>query len=253
MKNDSKGIGLHWKIIIGMVLGIIWAFLSIIFGWNNFTADWIGPFGSIFIRALKFIAIPLVMFSIIVGISSLKDIAKLGRIGAKTLGLYLITTVLAVSIGLIFVNIAKPGHAISEDQQIHNRISYELWVKSTNGAVEFKDDIRISEDPQYAAIVESISGQAVELDEKVANVQNEVKAKKDAGPLAALVDMVPENIVLSLGNPKLMLQVIVFAIFFGICLLFIPEEKSGSVVKLFDGINEVFLKTEVCLRLNSTI
>ncbi|MCB9223287.1 MAG: dicarboxylate/amino acid:cation symporter [Crocinitomicaceae bacterium] len=242
MKKESKGLALHWKIIIGMLLGIIWAFLSINFGWNDFTADWIGPFGTIFIRALKFIAIPLVMFSIIVGISSLKDISKLGRIGAKTLAIYLLTTVLAVSIGLLFVNIAKPGHAISKEQQIQNRISYELWVKSTNGAVEFKDDIRYTEDPQYAAIVAEMSGQEMVVDSEVAKVQEQVSANKDAGPLNALVDMVPENIMISLSNPKLMLQVIVFSIFFGICLLFVPTDKSEPVVKLFDGINEVFLK-----------
>ncbi|UKN02651.1 dicarboxylate/amino acid:cation symporter [Paracrocinitomix mangrovi] len=241
-KEKSKGLALHWKILIGMALGIVWAFISIYKGFNEFTNDWIAPFGTIFIRALKFIAIPLVMFSIIVGISSLHDIKKLGRVGAKTLGVYLITTVLAVSIGLIFVNIARPGDAISEEQKIHNRIEYELWVKSLDGAVEFKDDIRLSEDPKYAAIVEKISGEEVVVDENVAKVQSAADANKDAGPLSALVDMVPENIVLSLGNPKLMLQVIVFSIFFGICLLFITTEKSAPVIKVFDGINEVFLK-----------
>ena len=240
-KEKKKGLALHWKIIIGMVLGIGWAMLSISQGWNEATQDWIAPWGTIFIRALKFIAIPLVMFSIIVGISSLHDITKLGRVGLKTLGVYLITTILAVSTGLIFVNVAKPGNAISDEQKIHNRIEYELWVKSKED-IQFKDDIRLSEDPQYSSVVEDITGKEAEVDEKVASVQSEVEANKEAGPLAALVDMVPENIVLSLGNPKLMLQVIVFAIFFGICLLFIPSDKSGPVIKTFDGINEVFLK-----------
>ena len=160
MKKESKGLALHWKIIIGMVLGIVWAFLSISNGWNEFTSDWISPFGTIFIRALKFIAIPLVMFSIIVGISSLKDITKLGRVGAKTLGIYLVTTILAVSVGLIFVNFAQPGNAISKDQRIKNRITYELWVKSLDGDVAFKDDLRYSEDPKYAALTQEISASA---------------------------------------------------------------------------------------------
>jgi Na+/H+-dicarboxylate symporter len=244
MENEpqkKKGLALHWKIIIGMVLGIVWAYLSIANGWNDFTDDWIAPFGTIFIRALKFIAIPLVMFSIIVGISSLKDINKLGRVGLKTLSVYLVTTVLAVSIGLIFVNLVRPGDAISEDQKIHNRIEYELWVKS-EAEIDFKDDIRLSEDPKYAAITSEIAGMEVVVNDKVAAVQSKADENQEAGPLAALVDMVPENIILSLGNPKLMLQVIVFAIFFGVCLLFIPEEKNGPVIKLFDGINEVFLK-----------
>lgn len=224
-----------------MAAGIIWAYFSISEGFNEFTKDWVAPFGTIFIRALKFIAIPLVMFSIIVGISSLKDITKLGRIGAKTLATYLVTTVLAVTIGLVFVNVAKPGNSISEDQRIKNRISYELWVKATDG-VEFKDELRYSEDPAYAQVITELSGAEVVVNEKVDNVSQEIAAKKDASPLAPLVEMVPENIVLSLGNPKLMLQVIVFAIFFGICMLFIPEDRSAPVINLFDGINEVFLK-----------
>lgn len=243
MKNkEKKGLALHWKIIIGMVLGIGWAFISISQGLNDFTQDWIAPFGTIFIRALKFIAIPLVMFSIIVGIASLHDITKLGRVGFKTLGVYLITTVVAVSVGLIFVNVSKPGKAVSKDQLVYNRITYELWVKSQDGAIEFKDDMRLSEDPQYAQVVAEIQGSEVVIDETVAKVQAEAEASQEAGPLAPLVDMVPENLILSLGNPKLMLQVIVFAIFFGICLLFVPGNKSEFVIKTFDGINEVFLK-----------
>lgn len=88
-------LALHWKIIIGLVLGIIWAFAASALGWNEFTKNWIDPFGVIFIRLLKFIAVPLVLFSIISGISELKDISKLGRLGAKTLGIYLITTISA--------------------------------------------------------------------------------------------------------------------------------------------------------------
>lgn len=249
MKKESKGLALHWKIIIGMVLGIAWAFLSISNGWNEFTSDWISPFGTIFIRALKFIAIPLVMFSIIVGISSLKDITKLGRVGAKTLGVYLVTTVLAVSVGLVFVNFAQPGNAISKEQRIKNRITYELWVKSLDGDVAFKDDLRYSEDPRYAAITQEISQSEIVVSDQVKDIQSKADANKDAGPLAPLVDMVPENLILSLGNPKLMLQVIVFSIFFGICMLFIPESKSEPVVKLFDGINDVFLKmVEIVMR-----
>lgn len=149
---------------------------------------------------------------------------------------------IAVTVGLIFVNLAKPGNAISEEQRIHNRINYELWVESMDGAVDYKDDLRYAQDPQYAAIVQEIHGATPQVDSKIEDIKAKAQENKDAGPLAALVEMVPENIVLSLGNPKLMLQVIVFAIFFGICALFIPEEKSGPVIKLFDGINEVFLK-----------
>ena len=100
---------LHWKIIIGLFLGIAWAFVSSALGWNDFTQNWIEPFGTIFIRLLKFIAVPLVLFSIIGGVSGLKDISRLGKMGGKTLLFYLLTTVIAVSLGLAFVNIIQPG------------------------------------------------------------------------------------------------------------------------------------------------
>jgi len=239
--GKKKGLALHWKIIIGMVLGIIWAYLSIAFGWNDFTKNWISPFGDMFIRALKFIAIPLVLFSIIVGVSSLKDISKLGRVGAKTLSAYLLTTVIAVTVGLLFVNIANPGGAISQDQKIKNRITYELWANSTEG-IKIKDDLRYSEDPQYQSLVGQIAGEEVVEDEKITKLKETVANKEASGPLDALVNMIPDNLIVSLQNPKLMLQVIFFAIFFGICMLFIPAEKSAPVIKVFDGINEVFLK-----------
>ena len=101
MMKTLKPIPLHWKIMIGLVLGIIWALLASYFGLNEFTKNWIDPFGTIFIRLLKFIAVPLVMFSIISGVAGLSDVSKLGRMGAKTLGMYLLTTVAAVGVGLL--------------------------------------------------------------------------------------------------------------------------------------------------------
>ena len=95
-----KNLPLHIKIVIGLILVVLWAFISSFLGWNTFTINWIDPFGAIFIRLLKFIAVPLVLFSIISGISGLTDISKLGRMGVKTLGLYLVTTIVAVLVGL---------------------------------------------------------------------------------------------------------------------------------------------------------
>ena len=118
-----RKLALHWKIIIGLILGIVWAFLSANFGWSAFTKDWIAPWGTIFINLLKLIAIPLVMFSIINGIAGLSDISRLRRIGVKTLAFYLATTIIAVSTGLFLVNTLKPGNHLNENQRIKNRIS----------------------------------------------------------------------------------------------------------------------------------
>lgn len=235
-----KKLPLHVKIMIGLLAGVIWAFTSSSLGWNEFTINWIDPFGQIFIRMLKYIAVPLVLFSIISGISGLKDLSKLGRMGAKTLGFYMITTVSAVAIGLLLVNVVKPGAMIDDEQRIRNRLQYEAWVLETDG-VEILDGKNLMQDPQYNSLYER-----AELTEEekriVAERQATAAEGKDSGPLKFLVDMVPENIILSMSNDKLMLQVIFFGIFFGICMAAIPDKKIGVLSGVINGINEVFLK-----------
>ncbi len=236
-----KKLPLHVKIMLGLVAGVIWAFASSAMGWNQFTIDWIDPFGKIFIRMLKYIAVPLVLFSIISGISSLKDMSKLGRMGGKTLGFYLLTTVTAVGVGLLVVNVFKPGNFIDEESRIKNRLQYETWVAETPG-VEILDGKNYLNDPKYS----SIDAGKLELDaETQADLEKKMAAaakNQDAGPLEFIVNMVPENIVLSLSNQQLMLQVIFFAIFFGITMAMIPDEKVKGLAAFINGTNEVFLK-----------
>lgn len=236
-----KKLPLHVKIMIGLFAGVIWAFTSSSLGWNEFTINWIDPFGQIFIRMLKYIAVPLVLFSIIAGISGLKDLSKLGRMGSKTLGFYMITTVSAVALGLLLVNVVKPGAMIDDEQRIRNRLQYEAWVLETDG-VEILDGKHFLQDPQYNSLYEK---QELTEEEKriVAERQAAAAEGKEAGPLKFLVDMVPENIILSMSNDKLMLQVIFFGIFFGICMAAIPDDKIGILSGVIHGINEVFLKT----------
>nr|WP_268123333.1 dicarboxylate/amino acid:cation symporter [Roseivirga pacifica] len=235
-----KKLPLHVKIMLGLVAGVIWAFLSSSLGWNQFTITWIDPFGQIFIRMLKYIAVPLVLFSIISGISGLKDMSKLGRMGGKTLSFYLVTTVIAVGVGLALVNLVKPGALIDEEQRIKNRLQYESWVAATDG-VEILDGKNYMSDPQYSHLYEA--EEMTEAEKKmVAEKQAAASQNKDAGPLKFIVDMVPQNIMLSLSNDKLMLQVIFFAIFFGICMASLPQEKVAGLSNFVNGANEVFLK-----------
>lgn len=242
-----KNLPLHWKIIIGLVLGIIYAFFSVKWGWNEFTKDWINPFGTIFIRLLKFIAVPLVLLSIIVGISTLPDLSKLGRMGAKTFVAYLITTVAAVGVGLLFVNMIQPGSSIAEEQRVKNRMKYEIWVQQTDG-VEILDGKSYLTDPQYSALQEAAMADFQDemaraaTDPSLSKKMNDAGSVDDASPLQFFVDFVPENIFASLSDGKLMLQVIFFAIFFGIVLASLPKEKSKTVMAFMDGANEVFLK-----------
>lgn len=237
-----KKLALHWKIIIGLILGIIWALLSSTLGWSEFTINWIAPFGTIFINLLKMIAVPLVLFSVISGVANIGDPSSLGRMGGKTLLAYLLTTVLAVSIGLTLVNIIKPGALIDEDSRIDNRISYEIWAG--NQGYEIKDGINYLEDPKFIERAQRITDLSKSELENVAVSEKMETANmtKDSGPLQPLVDLVPQNFFLSLSNNGLMLQIIFFALFFGICLLFIPNEKSQPVTNVVDSVMEVFLK-----------
>jgi len=229
--------------LIGLVLGTLWALISVQFNLIEFTKDWIKPFGTIFINLLKLIALPLVLFSIVKGISDLQDIKKLGALGIKTLSLYITSTVLAVVIGLLFVNTLKPGKRLSEDMLIANRISYELWVQETDD-VDLMDDINLLSDPSYQEYIGDAEKRLTELskNEKSNEKKESANKRKDDGPLQILVDMVPSNVFSALSSNALMLQVIFFALFLGTILLMIDQEKARPVSQLIDGFNEVFLK-----------
>ena len=111
-----KKLALHWKIIIGIVLGIIFGFImNSIDGGNGFVTNWIAPFGKIFINLLKLIAVPLILASLIKGISDLKDISKIKTMGFRTLAIYIGTTVIAIIIGLAIVNNVQPGTGMTPE------------------------------------------------------------------------------------------------------------------------------------------
>ena len=236
-------LALHWKILIGLVLGVVWALISIPTGLQKFTLDWIHPFGKIFINLLKLIAIPLVLFSIIKGIMDLMEINKLGKLGLKTIGLYLVSTVLAISIGLLLVNTVKPGSFLKDELRIANRMSYEMWAGQTEG-IEVADGKDYLNDPKYAAYQEQGKNQLQLLDEnnKAKEKSASVASRKESGPLQILIDIVPSNIFFALSSNGLMLQIIFFAIFFGIALLMIDPVKALPVKNLIDGLNDIFLK-----------
>ena len=199
-----KKLSLHWQILIGMFTGVFFALLMVQFDFGkSFISDWIKPFGTIFINALKLIAVPLILASLIKGVSDLKDISRLSKMGGRTIGLYITTTLLAVTTGLVAVNTLQPGTSISEETR------EELVLAYADNAAEKK----------MAA-----------------------DAQKDAGPLQALVDLVPSNIFKATTDNRNMLQVIFFAIFFGIGLILIPEKKAKPVKEFFDAFNEVILK-----------
>ena len=195
---------LHWKIIIGLLLGVVYGIASAINGWTEFTSNFVSPFGTIFLNLLKLIAVPLVVSSLITGVASLSDTRKLSRIGMKTILLYIGTTAVAVSIGLILVNLLEPGSAIPDSYQ------------------------------------ETLSNEYIE---KAADKKSEADSvQKNRGPLQPLVDMVPSNIFSAASNNSNMLQVVFISIIFGISLIGIDRKFSKPVLDFLEGINQLIIK-----------
>ncbi|OFZ10346.1 MAG: glutamate:proton symporter [Bacteroidetes bacterium RIFCSPHIGHO2_02_FULL_44_7] len=236
-------LALHWKILIAMALGIIWAILSGMYGMNKFTADWIDPFGKIFINCLKFIAVPLVLFSIVTGVAGLGDPSRLGRMGYKTLGLYLFTTVFAVSVGLVIANFSGVGLQNDEDTRLTNRLKYEIWA--TDNQVEIMDDrfeMATANPLKVEQVRAKLNAEAENADPALMLKTAEAKSNLSQGPLQPLIDLVPDNLVKALGDGRLMLQVIFFALLFGIAMVLLPTEKTSTVRSFFDNMNDIFIK-----------
>ncbi len=227
--------------IIGLVFGALFAWLSVKLGWNAFTLNYVKPFGDIFINLLKLIAVPLVLFSIISGVTSLGDIKKLGRLGLKTLGTYMITTTFAVVLGIALVNLLQPGSSVPQELLESNRIRYELW--RTENDINTLDTIDLLNDPSKAQLVQEVQERMRQesVDGTVEDKIKKAKKTKDDGPLQPLVDVIPDNIFQALSAQS-MLQIIFFAIFFGIVLVTIPSDKGAPVIKLINGLNEVFVR-----------
>ena len=200
-----KSLALHWKILIGMLSGVTFGFIMLEVGGADFVASWVKPIGTIFVKLLKLIAVPLILASLIKGISDLKDISKFASIGLKTIVIYVLTTVIAISIGLILVNTFNPGDGVSQET-----ISKLTETYAGNSGVQGK-------------IAEA--------------------SRQQAGrPLDFLVDMVPDNAFSALSNNKLMLQVIFLAMFLGISLLLVGEKSAKPLKDFFDSLNDVVLK-----------
>ena len=196
-------LALHWKILIGMILGLLFGLLMKNLEMGNAVIDWVKPFGTVFINLLKMIAVPLIVVSLITGLADLKDISKLSKLGGRTVGLYLFTTVTAVSIGLVLANIIKPGSYINE-------VSRDTLLESFTGDANAKIELATS--------------------------------AKNQGPLQPLVDLVPENFFQALTDNASMLKVILFTILLGIGIILVDEKQSKPVVDFFKGLNEVILK-----------
>ncbi len=192
---------LQTKILLGLILGILYGLVAIHFELGNITQDWIKPWGTIFIRLLKLLAIPLIFVSLVQGITSMTNISHLSKLGIKTLALYLVTTVIAISIGLVAVNIIKPARSFPSEQREQLMVAYQDQIANTS----------------------------------------QLPAVGAKSPLQTLVDIVPENIVGSASDNRNMLQVIFFAFLFGISIVMVGRERAKPVIDFFDAANHVFI------------
>ncbi len=198
-----KNLALHWKILIGMLLGIVYGLIATYFNWIEFTSFWVKPWGIIFVNLLKLIALPLVFASLIKGITSLSSISSLSKIGSKTIMFYLLSTIISVIIGLILVNTINPGKVFSDEKRIELQQTYSNNANSKILAAE--------------------------------NV-------KENSPLQFIIDIVPSNIFSAASDNRNMLQIIFVAILFSISLIMLPKEKTKYVKGFFDGINDIILQ-----------
>ena len=239
----NKKLALHWKILIGMALGVLvglaanrywgadmWAAHGVgdagayidggsaardaaQDGGANADADALAGFGlfvrhandfvgDLFMRGLRFIAVPIVLFSLIVGVSSLNDTSKLGRIGGKTIGIYLVTTAVAITVGLVLANVVGPGRGFEEETRVVLAASQEVRADASIGA---------------------------------ANMQ------RDRSTWDILLEIVPTNPFGSMAKGNT-LQVVVAALLIGVALTMVKKETARPVVEFCDGMTQVVIK-----------
>ena len=205
---------LHWQIIIGLVLGLLYGIVAASAGWGQFTSDWVAPFGTIFLNLLQLIAVPLIIASLIVGVASLGDLEQLSRIGGKTLGIYVLTTTVALVVGLVLVNSIEPGSTVPQEMRTQLEQTYQ-------GDIEESMDV-----------AEQAEGR---------------------GPLQPLVDMVPSNFFESASDNGNMLQVVFVAIFFGIGLMLLPKEDARPLLNIFESLFELIIKAVELIMLTAPV
>ena len=194
---------LHWQILIGLALGLAWGIFAASRGLGPFTRDWIAPFGTVFINGLKLIAVPLVLASLIGGVASLSDLKRLSRIGGKTIALYLATTTVAVTLGLVIVNVLKPGHQVPESLRAELQATYASDVSERESAA---------------------------------------RSARERGPLQLMTDVVPENFFDSARDNRNMLQVVFIALMLGVGIIQIPKEKAQPLLDVVSAVNLVVIR-----------
>mgnify|MGYP001072839747 CR=1 FL=1 len=169
--------------------------------------------GDLFMRCLRFIAVPIVLFSLIVGVSTLNNITKLSRIGGKTIAIYLLTTAVAISFGLVLANIVRPGAFVP--QETRDRLLADYSTQAQGGV----------------ARAEAAEG---------LNAWDRLVDLVAANPFAAIAE----------GN---MLQIVFLALLIGIGLSLITRAEAGPVIAVCDGLTKAVIKLVELLMLTAPV
>lgn len=186
-------IPVYLQILAGMCIGIIAGLIAINVNGQQFIIDWVRPWGRVFIRLLQLVAVPLVFMSLVKGIIGLGDISRFSKMGLKTISLYVITTVIAILLGITLVSVIKPGQFFDASQTI---VVEEPLSVTTQGG----------------------------------------------GPLDFLFEIIPNNIFAALGDNSKMMQIIFFALLFGVAALTIGKKEVKPVLKLVNSLYAIILK-----------
>ncbi|MEN8158716.1 MAG: dicarboxylate/amino acid:cation symporter [Myxococcota bacterium] len=194
---------LHWQILIALALGVAFGVVTVQLGETGSAKRWISPFGTIFINLLKFVAVPLVLTSLIVGVASLSDLRRLSSMGGKTIGIYLGTTALAIVIGLGVVNLVEPGKQIPASMREKLMVDYR-------GEADARSEVA----------------------ERV----------REQSPLQPLVDAVPDNFFGAAADNRNMLQMVIAAILIGLAAIQVPREKSRPFLDTVDALMDIIIK-----------
>lgn len=196
-------VPLYAKILIGMLAGVLIGIAALTFQQTVLVNNWVRPWGQVFIRLLQLIAVPLVFVSLVKGVIGLSDIGKFSRIGIRTIILYLLTTAFAVTVGMSLGLVVRPGQFVDRQTVVSMQENYKSVVEQKKA---------------------------------------EADTMKNSGPLSFLEEVVPDNFVAATSDNRKMLQVIFFAVLFGIAALCIERAKIAPVEQLFDSLYHILLK-----------
>jgi len=188
---------------LGMLAGVIVGYIFILLGFGQFVSQWIKPWGTIFIKLLKLIAVPLVFVSLIKGVTGMKDMKKLSKIGLKTLTIYIATTAFAVVFGLGMVNLVKPGNFFPREK-----------------ADEYKS----------------------KFFDNVSSKTESAEKLKNTTFMDFVTDIVPENIFAAGSDNSKMLQIIFVALLVGVAIVVVGEKQTAVLLPIVDAIDVVILK-----------